>query len=314
MDSSRVLVRDENDTRLQTAQTAMLDVTDTRIRRLRESEVQATLRKVKSLATLPAIAHKIMGLLEDPEVRVDKVSQIIEADPQISTQMLRLVNSAFFGLRGKVKTIRMAVVTLGLNGIRQMMVTSTLIDMFKSCQAEAAKKLFRHGVLAGQWSREVARMMGQSHTAEDVFVAGLIHELGELLLLQYFPETAEQLALLAAEGRDAREIELELLGVTHSDMGAYVASIWNFSPSLMQSIHHHHAPPIVLRVKKNLDPQAVAVHAGCTLADASERASKNTLVLDEDFLSVHNLQKERLEALLGPILRETTAISAQLLG
>ncbi len=292
-----------------TGQSEAAPVADTQVIRPGNVRVQAVLRKVTGLAALPKTVHQIMGLLESADVRLQSVMLVMQSDPALCTQALRMVNSAFFGMPGKVTTIHMAVVVLGIKGVRQLVISSALINMFKGRESRL-KEIWRHSIITAQWSQALARRQGG--VDEDALAAGLIHDLGGLLILQYFPDEVPRIAGALLTGTTALDAEREALGLTHADMGAYVCERWKFPPSLVQAMLLHHAPPSVLATWSNLLPLTCIVNAACTLAELGEDVKKKESVekLGEAFLKFHRLDPEEVSRMADDVFRDADTLNS----
>lgn len=261
------------------------------------ASAEETLRRIRGLSTLPQIVQQILTLLRQPDIRLPEISRILLSDAALSAQVLRLVNSAFFGVRGKVKSINMAVVTLGLNGVRQIVLSSALIDIFQKNRQPRAREIFRHSILSAHWSRFLARRRAVPES-EDSYAAGLIHEIGELLMLQHLPAETDESSRLHREGLPLDEAERRAVGMTHADLGAYVCHWWSFPPTLTQAVQYHHAAVPTLAASSNLHPLTLPVHAACVLSSMSHAtaATPEWKDLPDEFLTLHGFRRSDLSA------------------
>lgn len=275
-------------------------------------QVRSILRRIKNLATLPDVVQKLLAMLQDPEVRIERVAQIIRADPAFTTQIMRLVNSAFFGVRGRVTTIHQAIVTLGTNGVRQIALTVSMMDKFKAMKTEEARQLWCHSVLTAQWAQALLKLKTRRRQElEDVFVAGLMHDLGRFVIQQHFLKERDDIRERERLGYPRLEAERETLGLTHPDIGAYLCYFWTFPEPLSQAVLYHHADPAILRSLPPLQPLTATVNAACRIAHLHEKPDlmEHLLALDPEFLTYHDLEPHRLFKLAPEVKRDADQLS-----
>jgi putative nucleotidyltransferase with HDIG domain len=270
-------------------------------------QVRSVLRRIKNLATLPDVVQRLLALLQDPDVRIERVAQVIRTDPAFTTQILRLVNSAFFGVRGRVTTIHQAIVTLGTNGVRQIALTISMMDKFRAMKSDEARRLWQHSVLTAQWSQALMKLKTRRRQdLEDVFVAGLMHDLGRFVLQQYFPEDIAIIREREKLGRARLDAERDVIGLTHPDVGAYLCYFWTFPEPLSQAVLYHHASTELLRTLPHLHPLTAIVNAACAIAHLHEGPDlmDRLAALDRDFLAYHDLEPHRLFKLAAEVKRD----------
>lgn len=274
-------------------------------------EVRHALRKVGKLASLPDVVQRVLSMLDEPDCRLELVAKIIEADQMISTQMIRMVNSSMYGVRRKVASVSKALLLLGVRAVRQIVLSAVVADRFECLGGDRAQALWRHAIRTGRWARALAMKEGKLDP-DEVFAAGIVHEFGIAVLHQYFPEDMLEVAVLVRRGAEELDAEREVLGLTHCEVGAFLSQLWTFSPSISQSVLHHHAPVSMLRTIRDLPPVAAWVHAGCRLAGAETDDPAWIESLGDEFLSYHRLTPEFL-ARTGPRVRQESEELSELL-
>lgn len=207
--------------------------------------VDEALKKITAIATLPEVTSKIIATVEDPKASASTLHKIVSHDPALATRILKVVNSAFYGLPGQIGSIERAIVLLGLNAVKNIAVAASLGQMFrgvKLCEEFTARDLWTHCMAVAVTSRELARQMKLPIT-DEAFLAGMIHDLGLLVSLQVSPE---QLRVVCekARGNEATfcEIEREVIGVDHQQLGAALTEHWKFPRSCQLVAGHHHDP------------------------------------------------------------------------
>src|SRR3954467_15642933 len=152
--------------------------------------VADAVKKVTTIATLPEVTARIVSTVEDPKSTAAALHKIVAHDPALATRILKVVNSAFYGLPGQIGSVERAIVLLGLNAVKNIAVAASLGQLFrgvKLCEGFTAKDLWTHCIAVGVTARELARRL-KLPIADEAFLAGLIHDLGILVSLQIMPE------------------------------------------------------------------------------------------------------------------------------
>jgi HD-like signal output (HDOD) protein len=206
-------------------------------------------KKVTTIATLPEVTAKIIATVEDPKSSAQALHKIVSHDPALVTRILKVVNSAFYGLPGQIGSIERAIVLLGLNAVKNIAVAASLGQLFrgaKLCEGFTAKDLWKHCVSVGVASRDLAKQM-KLPMADEAFLAGMIHDVGVLVSLQLWPEqlraVCERARVAAAGGGPTFcEMEREMIGVDHQQLGQALAEQWKFPRSCQLVAGHHHNP------------------------------------------------------------------------
>src|SRR4051794_26664643 len=210
--------------------------------------VTEALKKVTTLSTLPEVTSKIVTTVEDPKSTAAQLHKIVAHDPALATRILKVVNSAFYGLPGQIGSVERAIVLLGLNAIKNIAVAASLGQLFrgvKLCEGFTAKDLWTHCIAVGVTARELARQM-KLPIADEAFLAGLIHDTGMLVGLQVWPDKLKEACEAARTSeRDFCEIEREIMGVDHQQLGQGLAELWKFPRSCQLVSGYHHRPTML---------------------------------------------------------------------
>jgi HD-like signal output (HDOD) protein len=209
------------------------------------SLVADALKKVSTIATLPEVTAKIVQTVEDPKSTAAALHKIVAHDPALATRILKVVNSAFYGLPGQIGSVERAIVLLGLNAIKNIAVAASLGQLFrgvKLCEGFTAKDLWTHCIAVGVAARELARQM-KLPIADEAFLAGLIHDTGMLVGLQVWPDKLREACEAARKSeRDFCEVEREITGTDHQQLGQGLAELWKFPRSCQLVAGYHHRP------------------------------------------------------------------------
>lgn len=210
-------------------------------------ETPLTLAKIQScveaLPALPQAVREVMQALERDDISVDRCVHLIEQDPALAARTLRVANSAFYGMPGRVARIGDAVTLLGLRAVSGVLLAVSLGHQLDTsrCIGFSSRSAWRHGMATALAARLLAPRLALD--ADEAFVAGLLHDIGKLVLAAHFPQAGAQ-ALALARSADVSDLEAEqaTLGLDHARIGAELAAHWRFPPAVSQAVLHHHAP------------------------------------------------------------------------
>jgi HD-like signal output (HDOD) protein len=237
--------------------------------RIDRAVFQQTLeKKLADLPPLPAIVTRIMQTVNNPDTSAEDLNRLISMDQGLSSKVLRIVNSSYYGFPKRISTITHAVVILGFNTVRNLVLGVSAFGLLgqKSMPYGLNRgKFWEHSIAAAVAAGVVARKrLPKLRSAPDeVFVGGLLHDLGALFLDSYFPvQYAVAMAFAAREGKNSREAENMVLGLDHVMVGRRIAEYWNFPPHLVAMMGSHHEPS---RETDYFDMTAL-VHTGDWLA------------------------------------------------
>jgi HD-like signal output (HDOD) protein len=208
--------------------------------------VREAIKRVTALATLPEVTAKIISTVEDPRSSAGTLHKIISHDPALVTRIMKVVNSAFYGLPGQIGSVERAIVLLGLNAVKNLAVAASLGQLFrglKLCDGFVAKDLWTHCIGVGVTARELARAAKLPY-ADEAFLAGMIHDIGIVVELQSWPEQLQEVCgKVQKQGGEFCASEQEILGLNHQLLGQALAEQWKF-PKVCQHVagfHHHPA-------------------------------------------------------------------------
>ena len=230
---------------------------------------------VRDLPALPAAVFELLELLGRDDVGTPALVAKISLDQALTAKTLRLANSSFYGMPRHVGSVSDATAVLGLRTVRVVLTAAALHGSFKppECAGFDFMAFWRHAVSTAVCARLIASEIGAD--AEAAFTAGLLHDIGELILASSHPERfAQVLAQQAQSAAPLREIETALLGIDHAQVGARVAEHWRFPKPIVDAILDHHAPPAaadafaLVRIVHVADLLARALAAACAAAGA----------------------------------------------
>ncbi len=223
---------------------------------------------VVKLISLPEIYIRVSQILEDPNHNARQLGDIISHDPALTARILRIVNSAYYSLASKVELVSRAVSIVGEDDLRNLVLATSAVDTFKRIpnQLIDIDLFWRHSVHTGIVSRLLSKHCNILH-GERLFVAGMLHDIGKLVLYFKEPELSQQV-LIAAADSDGQlfHSEKEIIGFTHADVGAALISAWKLSDTLKDVVAYHHTP---LKAK-NHRMEASIVHIANCIVNALE--------------------------------------------
>ena len=271
----------------------------------------------RMLGKLPLLPHVVAGILqldEDDEEVVHKLSEVISSDPRLSGQLLRIVNSAYFGFARRIATIPEATVVLGTAAIRNLTVGAAVSGFFNGkSELVDRTQLWRHSLAVAIASRKVAEMGGSRRT-EEAFTAGLLHDFGRLALERQLGDVyAEALIRAREQSRPLLETEQEVLGLDHAWLGGWLAAKWNLPPLLAEPIGAHHSPEVAAEATREI---AAAVNVGDALCHCGELQGIYGVPLSKTpstyAVGMLNVDMGQAMGLLPQIAAETKALEQQL--
>ncbi len=218
-----------------------------------EKELTKLVMRATEVSTLPQIIAQIVDVANNPRAAAADLSVAIESDPSMTARVLRFANSASHGLRTKVESLQQAVSYLGFKEVRNLAVTAAVCDLFKKDLVVGPYKrhrLWAHLIAVAVTARVIARHHKISNP-DEIFLAGLLHDLGILILDQHMHETFVAMMKAFPEGKPLYEVEREAFGFDHMTVGAAIAEKWGL-PELVRNamrLHHgaylgEHAPAI----------------------------------------------------------------------
>lgn len=202
--------------------------------------------RIKNLPTLPSLQKQLTEELRKESPSLENIGQLISRDVGMTAKILQLVNSAFFGLAQPIGSPTEATAYLGLNTIRALVLSMGIFSQYQQdiCPSFSLDVLGRHSWLAGTMARRVAQDQHcDQKFLEQCFLAGLLHDVGQLVLAFGMPSDYTLVILRAkAENLPVWQVETEIFGATHADVGAYLLALWGLPNPIVEAVAHHHQP------------------------------------------------------------------------
>lgn len=202
-------------------------------------------RKIKDLPPLPDIVVRLLRASRDPNTPIREMVELISYDPALTAKVLRLCNSAYYGMPRHITSIQEALVYLGTDTLVNFVLAGCLSTFYQQAHEGyglAAGELWRHSIGCAIAARHLARTESSGAQGE-AFTAGLLHDVGKIILNSYVASSLEEIAARVEERKiTLDEAEREVLGFSHADAGAELARAWNLPPSLIEAIAFHLNP------------------------------------------------------------------------
>ncbi|MFO7603176.1 MAG: HDOD domain-containing protein [Gammaproteobacteria bacterium] len=206
---------------------------------------ESLLKNVSGLVSLPEVAMRVNAMVDDATCTADEVARVIETDPGLSTRVLGIANSAMYGYSREISTVHRAVMVLGTRQIRDLVLTTAAAQAFEHIPTNliSVDDFWHHSIYCGLLAKQIAAMTQTPH-AETMFMAGLLHDIGHLIMFNQLPEQIHQILLetLQPEAEQLYQIERRVLGFDHAEVGGALARLWTLPPVLQEVIAFHHEP------------------------------------------------------------------------
>ncbi len=196
------------------------------------------------LVSLPEVCLRVNEMMEDPATSARTLGEVISRDTGLTARLLKIVNSSFYGFPSKIETVSRAVTVIGLRELRGLVLAASAVETFSKIPTEVLNRVhfWRHSVYCGVVAQLVAEECKVLHS-ERLFVAGLLHDIGKLIIAHRLPEQMKIIKeRVAAEQHFDYEIEQEELGFDHADVGGALLREWKMPPTLCDAVDYHHRP------------------------------------------------------------------------
>ncbi|HQK99930.1 MAG TPA: HDOD domain-containing protein [Smithellaceae bacterium] len=215
---------------------------------------------INTLPTVPAVLKKLSAVIEKPKITVVEISSFISSDPALTSKVLKMVNSAIYGFPGRIASVSHATMLLGLNVIKGLLLGVSVFELMQ----KTMNGLYEHSLACAIASRVIAQKK-ELKEPEEVSVAGLLHDIGKVILLLEFSEPYESAMNEAREKNlPIFEAEKNRFDATHADVGGWLAEKWRFPRNLIEVIQFHHRPALA----KNAPLETAIVHVADMLVRA----------------------------------------------
>ncbi len=262
---------------------------------LTPEQIKDRVKTIIQLPALPALALEVVEMVDNPKTSAQQLGRLISADSALTGKVLKIANSPFYGFPKKISTVDFAIIVLGFDALKEIVISIALVSTLqrKTDTYFNTQMFWDHSISTGVIARRLARDIGYRVTGE-VFVAGLLHDMGISVLNKYFASDFHRIVDIVRESElSFCEAEESVLGLTHAEIGGWLGERWNLPDHLVESIACHHQPS-----KATINPQLVSI-IHCADVFANQINSVNldydkNITFDEAALDLLNLHDENL--------------------
>ena len=196
------------------------------------------------LVSLPEVCIRVNEMLEDANITAADLGNVIAQDTGLTARLLKIVNSSFYGFPSRIETVTRAVTVIGLRELRGLVLAASAVEAFSKIPNDVLNMVnfWRHSVYCGVVAQQLAERCRVLHS-ERLFVAGLLHDIGKLIMSHKIPDTVKKvISIKTTDTRPDDEIENELLGFSHAEVGGELMRCWQMPESLYNTVRYHHHP------------------------------------------------------------------------
>lgn len=210
------------------------------------SRVEEILNLVKHIPSFPKVAHRVLAMVEEPNVKAHDLAEVIQYDQAITANVLKICNAAYFGLPRKVSSLDEALVVIGHDILKDIIITSSAARFYKGKVGEGYDlgqgDLWKHSIATGIMGRLLVPYIKDVDPAS-AFTAGLLHDIGKRILSSFVADDFNRIVKKVAEEKITFvQAELDCIGITHAELGGMILEKWNFSDDMVMAVKQHHEP------------------------------------------------------------------------
>jgi putative nucleotidyltransferase with HDIG domain len=215
-------------------------------------ELRTKIEKINDIPTIPPVLKNLLRLIENPDTSFSEIGNFILKDPALTSKILKVVNSPVYGFPGRISTVSQALILLGLNTVKGLLLGVSVFEFIK----ETMSGLWEHSTGCAITAKIVSRKKSLDYL-EEISIAALLHDIGKVILGLKFPEKYRK-AVAYAEKNELfiSDAEKRYFSVDHAAVGAWIAQRWSFPRSLVEIIEYHHKPHLA----RNLPVHTAIVH------------------------------------------------------
>jgi len=205
-------------------------------------ELHDLVNENEPLASLPNTFYKLQEIVADSACDFDDIAEVISIDPSLTLRLLKIVNSAFYGFRGEIETVHHALGIVGTEQLMQLVLATTVVKQFKGIDMIDMEYFWKHSIACGLSARAIHQARGE-HDGERVFVAGLLHDIGRLVMCLKAPDQLRVVLDFAKKSGDRwHRAEAKYFGFDHGAVGGALLRAWHLPERLQEAVAHHHFP------------------------------------------------------------------------
>ena len=276
-----------------------------------DEEIGRLVGDIRNLPTPPIVFTQIQKVLNDPNTSAYDIGSILQEDPAISAKVLKMTNSAYYGLSRTIESVKQAVVIIGIEAVKNLVLSAAVIESFSKDQVDSEFQEFfwRHSLAAAFAARMLSRELrgSQIFDGESAFSAGMLHDIGKMVISVYMPDQAKKIRNLKSEKPllADRMVETEVLGFDHTHIGAYLGRHWQLPEKLLEAVRYHHDPGMIAIEQNNL-PYLIHLSNFLAFYTFEYDPEEDTIIepLLEDALMAVDIAEEKLRNYVGGLREE----------
>lgn len=266
-------------------------------------------RYIDSMPSLSITVSKILEVTKNPQTTAKDLNKVISLDPVLVGKVLKLINSAYYGLQNKVTSLVTAIIMLGMNTIKNLALSTAVLgnmkrkSSFKSLNVDG---FWRHSIAVGVLSKLIAEKIGvPAARREEYFIGGLLHDIGKIPLNELFEESYMKV-IRTADLKKATllDMEREIIGITHTEVGKMIAVKWNLTEETLECLLRHHDPNMSSEQNYKLVASVYAANIYCNENQVGFSGSRHTKSIEEHILTSIGITEEYLDGLFETISTE----------
>lgn len=237
-----------------------------------EKKLKIIADKIHNLPTPPIVFTQIIKVINNPKSSANEIGAILAEDPALTTKVLKLTNSSYYGVSSIITNVKQAILILGLDVVKTLVMSTSVFDSFSKNSAldkEYLENFWRHSLLVAFMAKIVAKFVkrGFLYESEFAFSSGLLHDIGKLIIISHLPEEYSKIKTISEKEPSLSETDIEssVLQFNHSDLGSYMAARWNLPGEISFAILYHHSQEAI-----SIDSFAAVIHLADQLAHKNE--------------------------------------------
>lgn len=280
-------------------------------------DIQELLNDIETLVSLPDVCVRLNAMVDDPACTIDDIGRVINQDVALTARLLRIANSPLYGFATQIDTIGRAITVLGTQQIRDIALASVAVNTFKGIPNTlvSMESFWQHSIYCALSARSLA-MECHKRAREALFVAGLLHDIGQLIFYNRAPEMSRQVLEACLDGPnelETQEAERQIFGFDHAELGGELAKRWSLPANIRDSIAWHHNPAGAQQYKL----EAAIVHIAntvATLAELNTTDLSNAPRIQPAAWEITGLDAEIIEPVMAGAIAQFSSTRALLTG
>jgi putative nucleotidyltransferase with HDIG domain len=280
---------------------------------MRDTKLDIILAIIDSFPSMPGAGARMLALLQEQDTKVAEIEEILRYDPGLTANVLKLANSAYFGVPSKIGSLKQAVVLLGMKRLTQLVVASCVSSVMDKSVAGydlPAGDLWRHSVAVSIASEAMVKDQKRSNEI-DVFTPALLHDIGKLVLGSFVSEELEAIQQIAGKGVPFVVAENMVLGTDHAEIGARILKRWNLPAEIINAVRYHHDPDSADASDLQMDVVYLA-NLLCQTSETTVAAGGNALELSAAVIDRLGIEMDQFETISDKVGRWVDELAAAL--